>query len=355
LFLFFIASWMTWETRQWLAETPVSALRKLRPYRDLMLAALAVFLLVLIAQQGWSMTANRSDPWKGITILWLALPLAAWTAILLFRPGISDGKRLVLFMVGTGLLLTMVVEIIVMGGDIGRMNTVFKIYNQAWIMLGICAATAFGFLLNEVHKWLPGWQTAWKIAAVALTTGAALFLLMGGTGKMRDRMTDAAPHSLDSMEYMAHAIYNERGVDLDLSADYRAILWMQEHVKGSPVIAEAPGAGIQYEWFNRFSIYTGLPDVVGWEWHQMQQRLMFAETVKARGLEEQAFYTTTEVEAARDFIHKYNVRYIIVGQLERATYPAEGLHKFAAYNGKLWNEVYRDGDTVIYEVPEGNR
>jgi hypothetical protein len=51
--------------------------------------------------------------------------------------------------------------------------------------------------------------------------------------------------------------------------------------------------------------------------------------------------------------------------LERAKYapgapngpiPAgvpDGLLKFDQNNGTLWNEVYRDGQTVIYEVPAG--
>jgi YYY domain-containing protein len=362
VFLFFIASWIVWETRQWLAGTPVSSLRKLRPYRDLILAGLMVFVLVLVFQQAWVMGSSQNLPWKGVTILWLALPLAAWAAVLMFRPGQSDVKRMVLFMVGTGLLLTMIVEIIVMGGDIGRMNTVFKIYYQAWVLLGLSAAAAFGFLLNELRKWTHTWRFAWQIVAVALPAGAALFLLMGGSGKIQDRMAPDAPHTLDSMTFMNYATYNERGTDLNLSADYRAIIWMQDNVKGSPVIAEAPSAGIQYEWLNRFSIYTGLPDVVGWEWHQEQQRLMFTDTVRARGVEEDNFYVTTDLSATLNFIHKYNVRYIIVGQLERAKYmpggfsnlvPAEGvdgLAKFESYNGKYWHSVYRDGNTVIYEV-----
>jgi uncharacterized membrane protein len=203
---------------------------------------------------------------------------------------------------------------------------------------------------------------AWQITATALAAGAALFLVMGGLGKIKDRMTEAVPHTLDSMTYMDYSTYNERGTDLDLSEDYRAIIWMQDNVKGSPVIAEAPSAGIQYEWLNRFSIYTGLPDVIGWEWHQIQQRLMFADTVRDRGVEEDAFYITTDPQAALNFIHKYNVRYIIVGQLERAKYKpggpfnlvqagvADGLSKFEVYNGKYWQSVYRDGSTVIYEV-----
>ncbi len=133
---------MTWETRQWLAETPVSALHKLRPYRDLILGGMVIYSAGIARPAGLGDASPQNVPWKGITILWLALPLAVWAAVLLFRPGISDLKRLVLFMTGTGLLLTMMVELIVMTGDIGRFNTVFKFGLQSWVLLGISAAAA---------------------------------------------------------------------------------------------------------------------------------------------------------------------------------------------------------------------
>jgi YYY domain-containing protein len=363
VFLFFIVSWMSWETRQWLAETPVSALRKLRPYRDLIIGAIVIVILALIAQQAWVMSSTQDVPWKGITILWLALPLAIWSAILLFRPGMPDLKRLVLFMTGTGLLLTMIVELIVISGDIGRFNTVFKFGVQSWILLGLSAAAAFSWLLTEFHKWLPGWRTGWQIVASVLVASAALVLIIAGLDKINDRMNPAAPHTLDSMTYMDYATYSDYGVTMDLSEDYRAIIWMQDHVQGSPVIVEAASAGVQYQWHNRFSIYTGLPDVVGWEWHEEQQRVMFTSDVQNRGrVEVDGFYTTTDIQAALAFLHKYNVRYIIVGQLERAKYApgapqgpvpaggADGLVKFETFNGIYWHEVYRDGNTVIYEV-----
>ena len=61
------------------------------------------------------------------------------------------------------------------------------------------------------------------------------------------------------------------GDEMDLSQDYRAIRWMQENVRGSPVIVEANLRAL-YHWGSRFSNFTGLPGVVGWEWHQQQQR-----------------------------------------------------------------------------------
>ena len=65
-----------------------------------------------------------------------------------------------------------------------------------------------------------------------------------------------------------------------------------------------------------------------------------------------SFYTTTDLKYTHDFLAKYDVRYIIVGQLEAIYYPGEGLTKFKEYDGTLWKEVYRDvtGQTVIYKV-----
>ena len=125
-------------------------------------------------------------------------------------------------MTGTGLLLTMMVELIVVTGDIGRFNTVFKFGIQSWILLGISAAAGFNWLLPEIRKWLTGWRLAWQAASVLLAIGAALVLLVGGADKIRDRMTAGTPHTLDSMTYMAYAHYSEFGVDMDLSEDYRA-------------------------------------------------------------------------------------------------------------------------------------
>jgi uncharacterized membrane protein len=94
-----------------------------------------------------------------------------------------------------------------------------------------------------------------------------------------------------------------------------------------------------------------LPNVVGWNWHQRQQRLRSGElVVQDRITAVNDFYLTENLEAARDFIQHYNVRYVIVGQLERALYPGPGLVKFEELEGTLWREVYREGETVIYEI-----
>ena len=339
LFLFVILSWMAWETREWMASTPVSALRKLRFYRGLIQFALAVFFLLILILL-----------YLEARIAWLVLPLAAWAGALLLRPGQSDARRFILFLVGTGLVLTLMVEVIVLVGDVGRMNTVFKFYLQVWTILAISAAAALGWLLADISKWQWGWRAAWQVGFVCLVFGAALFTLLGATAKVKDRMAENAPHTLDGMAFMAYAKFADNWGEMDLSQDYRAIRWMQENIPASPVIVEANRRDL-YRWGSRFSIYTGLPGVVGWEWHQQQQRaLLPGSWVSDRIAEIDQFYTTTDPQLADQFLRKYNVRYIVLGQQERGHYAGEGLAKFPAQEGILWRSVYQDGDTIIYQV-----
>ncbi len=336
-FLFILTAWMAWETREWMASTPVSSLNKLRPYQILIEAGIAVFFAALAFLV-----------YRGVEIAWVALPLAAWAGVLILRPDLSDLKRFVLFLAGTSLLITLMVEVVVVRGDIGRMNTIFKFYLQAWALLSVSAAAAFVWLLPELRKWSGGWRGFYQAGAALLLAGAALFTISATTDKVSDRMAAGVPLTLDSITYMQVARYADFGVTMDLNQDYRAVRWMQDHVSGSPVIVEANCP--EYRWCTRFTIYTGLPGVVGWNWHQRQQRTLTPQIVENRVAEIGSFYTTQDVGAARLFLEKYNVEYIVVGQLERAEYAGSGLAKFEQYNGGLWNSVYRDGDTVIYQV-----
>lgn len=339
LFLFVIASWMAWETYHWMATTPMSSLARLRPYQGLILGGV-VALVGVIAFLEFV---------QKVSIAWLVLLMAVWALVLILRPDQPDSKRLVLFLTGTALVLTLAVELVVLQGDIGRMNTVFKFYLQAWTLFAISAAAGLGWLLEGLPSWSGGLRTSWQVALGALIAGAALFTILGSADKIRDRMAMDAPHTLDGMTYMAYAQYNDQGNDLNLNEDYLAIRWMQDHVQGSPVIIE--GNVPEYRWGTRFTIYTGLPGVVGWNWHQRQQRaLLPPETVTDRVADVGTFYTTTDQQEAETFLKKYNIQYVIVGQMEQADFPGPGLAKFPQLVGVLWNPVYQNGQTTIYEV-----
>ena len=341
VFLFVIVSWLAWESIDWMAKTPLSSMRTLEPYRGF-IQMLIVLLLALVLGL-WFFE---------VQIAWLVLPLAAWAGVLILRPGQPDIKRFVLFMIGTGLVLTLMVEVIVLRGDIGRMNTVFKFYLQVWALFALSAAAGLSWLWETFPRWNGRLRTFWQLGLAVLVAGAALYPLLGGLAKVRDRMDGRAPHGLDGMAFMQVAEYADTWGAMDLSQDYRAIRWMQANVIGSPVIVEANLRNL-YRWGSRFSIYTGLPGVVGWEWHQQQQRaLLGGNVVSERIAEIDNFYRTTDLGQARQFLQKFNVRYIILGQQERGLYAGDGLEKFPAADGVLWRRVYEDGPTVIYEVIE---
>jgi hypothetical protein len=51
-----------------------------------------------------------------------------------------------------------------------------------------------------------------------------------------------------------------------------------------------------------------------------------------------------------NFLQRFDVRYIIVGSMSAPCTARWACLKFEEWNGILWDEVYRDGATVIYRV-----
>lgn len=339
--LFLVVSWFAWETRQWLAATPASAIRRIKPYLGYLQVITVLFFMVVIM-----LTL------LGIHIGWVVGLLGVWALALLLRPNQPDAKRLVLFMIGTALVLTLFVELFALQGDIGRMNTVFKFYFQAWTLLGLASAAALVWVMPAVaSRWRGSVATVWQVVLIILLAGAFLYPLTASADKIRDRISASAPVGLDGDAFMQTSTYYDQGIDMDLNQDYLAIQWMRNNVPGSPVIVEANT--VEYRWGNRFTIYTGLPGVLGWNWHQRQQRgFLDYNGINNRLNEIPLFYQTTDVNEALGFLERYDVRYIILGQMERAYYSGPGLDKFESFDGIHWKEVFREMDTVIYEVLE---
>ncbi len=338
LFLFIIIGWMAWETYHWLKTTPASSLKKLKPHLTWILAGLILFVIVLVI-------FLVSD----INVALIALPIGVWSVILMLRSGRSDGRRFLLFMIGAAVTLTLVVEFIYLPGDIGRMNTVFKFYLQAWVMFALSSGVCLIWLIKSFRFWNNALLFIWQTSLFCLVISALLFTVMGTADKIRDRMAPDAPNTLDGMAYMQEATFYDLGYEMQLVEDYDAILWMQENIEGSPVILE--GQAYEYRWGNRFTIYTGLPGVVGWNWHQRQQRaILMSNIVQERVDSVNLFYNTEDISYVIDFLEENDVSYIVVGQLERIFYPGVGLDKFSAFEGQLWDEVYHQGSTIIYEV-----
>jgi uncharacterized membrane protein len=169
-------------------------------------------------------------------------------------------------------------------------------------------------------------------------------------------MAEGVPLTFDGMAYMRAGSVVDGDPSRDpreipLAGDYYAIRWIQENVEGSPVIMEGNGHR-EYLWGNRVSIYTGLPAVVGWRWHQVQQRPLLPDfTVDARRRDVEVFYETSDITYAETILDRYGVRYIYLGDYERAYYSVEGLAKLDQMVGQgLLRVVYDALGVTIYEV-----
>lgn len=282
-----------------------------------------------------------------------ALPLFVIAGLAVFVSQRPAQARLLWLMVAGAFALTLFVEIFTLKGDIGRMNTVFKFYVQAWILLGIAAAVCLVWSLWRL-RW--GWRVVLAGMMSLLLPLALLYPATAVPAKMRDRYTNKTPEGLDGDEYMRYAIYSEkvyeRDVEFALQSDYEAIEWLRRNVVGSPVIMEGTTGGALYRWGNRMSIYTGLPAVLGWQWHQRQQRAVLPEQrIYERDNDVAEFYNTTDLGTALKILRRYQVRYIIVGDLERAYYDKAGFDKFnQLVNSGFLRVMFQNAGTTIYEL-----
>lgn len=340
LFLFIIGAWLIQRISVWLKTTPLSALEPFYRKRKF------IYLTALLA-----LAAMAAVFISGVQITIIAGPYVILLSLfILFDRNASESEKFIQVLILVGFVLTFMVEVIALKGDIGRMNTVFKFYLQAWTFLsGGSAFLLYDLLSINLYRQNMTRKSLWMAMFVLLCFSVLLFPLAGSMDKIGDRMNEKTPMTLDGMAFMEFSTYLENGVLMDLSQDYHAIRWAQENIKGTPVIVEANTP--EYRWGSRFSIYTGLPSVVGWNWHQRQQRAINpAEWVFERVEEVTEFYSSSSVQTAKDFIKKYEVEFIVVGQLEQAVYPPEGLEKFIEFSGILWEPVYQSENTTLYRV-----
>jgi uncharacterized membrane protein len=144
-------------------------------------------------------------------------------------------------------------------------------------------------------------------------------------------------------------VFADKGVEMPLRYDADAIRWMQRTVHGSPVVAEVNTYPTLYGWGSRYAVFTGNPTIVGWDYHQRQQRPAQAPEVQQRIADVQRAYSTTRAAVAAEIFRRYGVSYFVVGPLERAYFP-QGRFKWADGQGSLWRLVYRNPGVQVYRL-----
>ena len=268
--------------------------------------------------------------------------------------GRPDAAQLgfVLMLALVSLCLVIGLDFLRVEGDIDRLNSIFKFYLQVWVMLGIASAYLLWRLFRTQRSFLPrigSIRRGWKVSLAVLVLSAAIYPVLGTQDRLRDRFAGyVTPLTLNGVAFMEGTAYREHSGDvIDLASDYEGIRWMQMNVEGSPIVLE--GVTPSYRWGGRVAMYTGLPSVIGWQWHQEQQRWGYAYEVGRRFSDVERIYSTQDSEAALELMRKYGVEYVYLGHLERIYFPG-GMDKFEDGLGGALEKVFDNGDTAIYWV-----
>jgi uncharacterized membrane protein len=198
------------------------------------------------------------------------LPLVSVALLLLFRREVSAGAAAITLLMFTGLLVLLGVEFFFLrdflgGGDYYRMNTLFKFYTQVWVIFGVATAAALPHLWAASERWRWWSQLAWRGMLILLLLAGLIYPAFGTRTRVEDRFPGARPPlgTLDGMAYMRVGQFEwPAGNVIDLKWDDEAIRWLQDHVPGTPVIAEAK-VGYYREAGMRVAAYNGLPSILG--------------------------------------------------------------------------------------------
>ncbi|HRA46761.1 MAG TPA: DUF2298 domain-containing protein [Thermomicrobiales bacterium] len=199
--------------------------------------------------------------------------------------------------------------------------------------------------------------------AKATALVGAAFILMGlvypiiGTRSRLDLRFEGHPGvgTLNSYDWMKYGtITGWDGHTVTFDGDYDAIYWFINNVKGSPVIMEA-AIGPYRGNGSRFSISTGLPDVMGWDNHETQQR--YVADIGPHQIDTQTFYDSVDLDQKLQILARYDVQYVIVGDVERYSEFHEGLFASEAgismiegMVGTYLEVAFQSGNTTVYRV-----
>ena len=269
----------------------------------------------------------------GYVVIGFILVLLAY--IITRHEGVAD------FLIGCGLLLVLLCELVYMVDAIGpalyRMNTVFKFYLPAWLLLGIGSLCIVSIHAEQFINRIFQDERRDRINALITkcTIGVTLVVILAtpfiGTLDGFGDMT------LDGFAWLQR--YHPD--------DYAAIEYLWLSYDGRPpgtytIIEAAEG---DYQYYGRISSATGIPTVLGWAFHEQNWR---ADNPPGWFWQRMADLATIyeQPDQSAETMAKYNANLLILGASERERYqiPDEP----DAYFPYLV-PIFTEGGTTIYE------
>ncbi len=277
---------------------------------------------------------------KQPTLGFLAATLIYWATLTWLRlreldsvAGVAAG---VLMIAGLGSIL--IPEVVFLRDVFGsRMNTVFKFYYDAWILLAIAAPVIVWELVVAFRE--VSVSSLWVRPVAAASLAGAAVLVLGGTiypvAATATKSSGAlgAP-TLDGMIHLRQF----------RSEDAAAIDWLRRNHPGVGVVE---AVGDDYTDAGRFSTFAGVPTLVGWPGHEVQWRGPSPAVDQRKELARRV-YTSSDVSVWRNDVQQTEMRFVVLGGLEREIYgPTAGVALDQAFP-----VIQQFGATKVYELVE---
>ncbi|MEP7214856.1 MAG: DUF2298 domain-containing protein [Anaerolineaceae bacterium] len=304
--------------------------------------------------------ARQSGGWLTLATYGTTAWLMAATALGLSIRGNAAAFVLAILSIGAMLLYGAELFLIkdVFFGSVPRLNTVFKLSYQAWMLLSVGGAVA---LVVALQRAASGRNRAGWLAVPAGLLGFAglVYPVLAAANRSEGFEKETA---IDGLASLARNNPDE----------YALTLWMQDNTNAGDVIIEASGrtwrrnasgaasvtdAGNDYSNAGRISARTGLQTPLGWYFHEIQWRGETAEN-RARFTSLQDTVDRAYVGSQVDVLETMRVtgaKYLIIGgsspsepSFERTKYIAELLPDYAAF----LDVAFESGDANVYVLPE---
>jgi len=232
------------------------------------------------------------------------------------------------------------------GGGFRRMNTVFKTYYQAWLLLGIVSSYGLYYIWSVrasfglpavPERVMVGLEFSWAGAALLLVVVSFYYpvgAVLSRTGILQENHT-ISDNTLDGLAFLQQGSPGE----------YAAIEWLRDDAPWGRMVE---AVGDDYSDFGRISSSTGLPTVLGWKGHELQWRSSTA-SFQDREDDIRTIFSSDDSDEVLELLEEYGVRYVYLGAREHLTYGGDNLAGFAGPSGFL-RTAFEQDSVIVYEM-----
>lgn len=299
-------------------------------------AALAVWMLALIAAGEAREIADRGAAW--VTLGGLALAFA-----LLAAAAAGAERRRDLALAGWAALAAGAVALVaatelvhIADAFAGRLNTVFKFWFHAWALAAVAGGAAVGTAFDRA-RWggrrvRAGRALAWVGVGAAVLVTAAALLYAPAMAVSRAREGQAR-----GLNALAEIRQRDRGL-ADAAAWARAALDPRRHT-----LLQAPSAS--YSTGGALAAASAVPTLLAWPNHERQWRGSRAAIAERTAVVDR-IYAEGASPATAELARGWGVTHVYLGREERARYGVDVDARFAA-----WETVFAGGGARVVAVP----